>query len=824
VSANVPNAKATFVVSRAGTPIYGSVVDETGALVDARLFVGIVRPNRIKPSVVVPVVDGKFTLRMPENCTNCAYQATMGENNAYSVVPGNNNPQVKAQPDGSQLVTYLARLDTGSVVGQLRDSQTEQPVTEVRGKVTLRNGSNSYVTMIGTGGTYEFTHVADGDYDLSYELEREPGRVLAQQNYIPTPIVWQSLTVRNGVVVAQPNHTSLQSGSGDAKATAGTNFTVKTKTNCPTTQATDTTTETLRSYPSTVVCRFTDGTIRSFPCTAKSDTTAECYTPNVLPKPVCSVVPGDAAGNNAESGSTGVSLAQTVIDTIDTLLADTGDVEQVRAYLQGSQVMVPSLNATVYLARRPQKQSPPRATKIGEETQRNGATIELQDRLRDTYMFGMVRGPDGAYIRDYPVQVVAAASGNDGQTRQVETSSGYYLFEIAQSNDDWTITASMDQNGIRYRATAIINVKQMVKNGTVFVPDMTLVAVGTSTTALIQSFDHTNDSQMTFSATDESQNAPTLAATAGRSITVDIPPGAVSAETSEDVQMAIEVAEVPSTGAYQVIGEAYLITLSDRSSGRVLVEPLDRPLLVSLPYDEAALAAAGTTTARLHVATFSNDTLSWTPLLQSSIDTAAGVVRVSLDRTTDAVAIVALKPELTGEGSISKDGTSASVVISFVLQEGSSLTSTLEVPAGLTVQPNVGLAAESVAPVSVAEVRVTSPFKLSQQLDAGKTAIGTFKVDLLDEQGAIISQGLLSQPIVLNLAFDATKLPTGYLVETAGATYLNRTLSKWQAATTVQRTAIASTHQTIVATTRFAGEFVATASNQVSIYLPLISK
>jgi hypothetical protein len=827
VSANLPEAQAMFIVSQLGGPIHGEVVDDSGSLVDAQYFVSIVRPNRVKPTIVVPVVQGKFALRMPENCSQCRYRALPAENSTYSII--DDTPVVSTQPDGSLRVTYRAKQDTGSVTG-IFVAQT--PINGLRGKVLLNNSVNTYHTAISPDGSYTFEHIADGEYTLTYELERADGAVLAQDTYIPFPTQTQQLTVRNGAMVPNTTTHLQQNGTNTTALQIGKPFAVKTEINCPTTQTTaDDSTTTLRAYPPIVVCKYASGEIHSYPCATQPDETAQCYTPVVNapePQPVCTVTFGNAAGNSATSSADDLALA-TLHTAVQAVLAQTDDPTLIAEAL---------MDDMGFLARRPQGQTNPRRTKVTASTQRNGEPLETVDRSRDTYIFGLLRDSDGNTIDYTPVQVMAMAQGNDGQVRLEETQDGYYLFEVAQSADDWVILATMEHEGVTYQATMTINTRTMAKKGIVFA-DLQLAAAGTGQSVVSQSFAPAVGTHVTF---ETSASTPDTMAAMGRLAantttpsqtgTIAVPAGVVPSDSADHIQVALETVDVPSTGAFTMVSAAYRIGLYDRASGQPLYDQLQSPLVLSLPYHAPLLATLGVGAEQVQAATFSYDTLSWTPLVQSSVDTTTGMVHVRLDHIADVVAIIVVNDEPQQTQSIGEDG--QAIELSFVLQAGSTMTSTVAVPAGLTVQPGVGLSAVAVDPVAVAEVRVTEQTKPTQQLDNNEALIGGFTVDLYDAQGAIMAQGRLSEPLRLTLQIEQARVPTGYSSERSRVAYLNRQLSLWSSAFLPQALVVpaqqlglgaeAEPITTIEATSLFAGQFVVTTDNQWETYLPMVQR
>jgi hypothetical protein len=281
-----------------------------------------------------------------------------------------------------------------------------------------------------------------------------------------------------------------------------------------------------------------------------------------------------------------------------------------------------------------------------------------------------------------------------------------------------------------------------------------------------------------------------------------------------------------------MVSAAYRIGLYDRASGQPLYDQLQSPLVLSLPYHAPLLATLGVGAEQVQAATFSYDTLSWTPLVESSVDTTTGMVHVRLDHIADVVAIIVVNDEPQQTQSIGEDG--QAIELSFVLQAGSTMTSTVAVPAGLTVQPGVGLSAVAVDPVAVAEVRVTEQTKPTQQLDNNEALIGGFTVDLYDAQGAIMAQGRLSEPLRLTLQIEQARVPTGYSSERSRVAYLNRQLSLWSSAFLPQALVVpaqqlglgaeAEPITTIEATSLFAGQFVVTTDNQWETYLPMVQR
>jgi len=251
----------------------------------------------------------------------------------------------------------------------------------------------------------------------------------------------------------------------------------------------------------------------------------------------------------------------------------------------------------------------------------------------------------------------------------------------------------------------------------------------------------------------------------------------------------------------------------------------DAPLNVALPYDQAQLTALGISIDQVQAATFSNDTNSWTPLAQFSLDSANSVVLANLDRPVDAIALIAPKPEEAKISSISNDG--PAVIIPFLLQTKSVVTSTLEVPAGLTVQPGATSPTADVAPVAVAEARVIAPFQPTQPLvvQEGEAALGSFSVDLLDAQGNVILPGLLSKPITLTMAFEQALLPQGMQIRSTGADYFDQTLSEWQPTQFVTQKAMLTSDGSsmVIVSSNFNGEFTALVSNRFHVFLPLIA-
>ncbi len=837
-----------FVVSRAGQHIRGEMIDESGQLVDAQFFVEIIRPNRVRPAVSVPVEEGKFALRMPEGCANCTFRATPRENTSYSVIEGDDNPQREEQADGSLRVSYRVRLENGTLSGTFLDSQTGQPVTGVRGDVTLSNAKNSYNVRIGTDASYLFENVSDGTYTLAYELERETGEVLANKVYMPVPTEKETVVMENGAVVPVAGTAGARvqfKDIIDLITKRGKSFSVSTNTTCPTvpTLQDDTETQTKRLYPAVVVCRHSDGKVVKTPCEAQEDDTVQCYTPVVEgEQPVCTVEFGDSAINQTSSasdassitvaGSSADSLAE-VFAAIDHIIEENGDPAQVKQLLQGKAVKLASLEEPILIARRPQGQTNPRRVKVGGETQRNGEPIETSDRPRDTYVFGMLLDESGKAIQNQVIDITAVAGGNDGQVRTFEAKNGYYLFEVAESQDDWTITASTEQGGSSYQATTIINVAELAENGIVMVPDLTLQPQGSGSSSVSQTFDGESGTQITVASSGGTQTQGIAAEEQEEvGVTIEVPPGAIPEDAGSQFRVTVDEVSLPSTGFDLVIGNGYRVAFVDRETGLPLMAALESPLEITLPYESATLATQGIAADQLQAATFSEDTKSWTPLSQSKVDTASEVVRARLDEVGDAVALIAPKPEPSNIATIPEAG--EPITLSFQLREDSTLMSVVEIPAGLTVQPGVGLAAE-VTPIAVAEARITSPVQPSQDLNKGGALIGGFTIDLFDQQGAPIPQGQLSSPMQMTLRFDPTSLPTSALLQTTGVEYRNTTASMWYplnatlatgSSTIAGGTAAeeATTIVEITATTSFAGTFAATAYDYLSLYLPLIAQ
>lgn len=847
LSKDQPEVTEDFIVSRAGQHIRGEMVDESGQLVDAQFFVEIMRPNRVRPAVSVPVEEGKFALRMPEGCANCVFRATPRENTSYSVVEGDDNPQREEQADGSLRVSYRVRLENGTLSGTFLDSQTGQPVTGVRGDVTLSNAKNSYSVRIGTDASYRFENISDGTYTLAYELERETGNVLANKVYVPIPTEKETVVMENGAVVpvAGAAGAHVQANNRDVSLDRGKSFSVSTNTTCPTvpTLQDDTETETKRLYPAVVVCRHSDGKVVKTPCEAQEDDTVQCYTPVVEgEQPVCTVEFGDSAINQTSSasdassiavaGSSAESLAE-VFAAIDRIIEENGDPAQVKQLLQGKAVTLASLEEPILIARRPQGQTNPRRVKVGGETQRNGEPIETSDRPRDTYVFGMLLDEGGKTIQNQVIGITAVAGGNDGQVRTFEAENGYYLFEVAESQDDWTITASMEQSGSSYQATTIINVAKLAENGIVMVPDLTLQPQGSGSSSVSQTFDGESGTQITVASSGSTQTQG-IAAEAQEEVgvTIEVPPGAIPEDAGSQFRVTVDEVSLPSTGFDLVIGKGYRVAFVDRETGLPLMAALESPLEVTIPYESATLATQGIAADQLQAATFSEDTMSWTPLPQSEVDTASEVVRARLDEVGDVVAIIAPKPEPSNIATMPEAG--EPITFSFQLREDSTLMSVVEIPAGLTVQPGVGLAAE-VEPIAVAEARIISPVQPSQALNKGGALIGGFTIDLFDQQGAPIPQGQLSSPLQMTLRFDPAALPTSALLQTTGVEYRNTTASMWyplnatlatSSSTLAGGTAAeeATTIVEITAATSFAGTFAATAYDYLSLYLPLIAQ
>jgi len=818
-------AKADFVVSRAGAKVQGKVVDADGDSVEARLVINAMRPKGAKPAVVAPVEKGQFALRLPEDCENCTFRATYSQDTSYSLVDSPTNPLVVTNLDGTKDVTFAVQLDDGKVYGRFLDSATKKPISGLRGKVLLKNKTLAYTTLITSDGSYTFQSIANGDYTLTYELEREAGEVLAQKTYIPVPTAPLTVKLKNGAVVPVAG-ASLQAASNDVSVGKGKEVTVKVASSCKTLSAVD---NTLPLYPVVMKCRYANGTVTKVPCVTQPDNTARCYTPIVNnPQPVCSTEFGDSPSNTVTGGTK--SLAQ--LDTaLATILADTSNRENerelVHQFLQGKAAGNPSLSSMAHLMRRPEGQAPPRQKKVDEATQRNGQPVAVEDRSNDTFVFGMLKGPDGAYISDETVQMNAFAAGNDGQVKKSSAKGGYYLFEIAASSNTWTVEATLERQGTQYQAKTTFNPAKVAENGVVMLPDLTLAAAGTSLPTASQSFSSTTGTQATLTTSSSAtQSGQMLNATTTESaMTVDVPPGAIPEDLAANIRMMVDAINAPSTGFDQVIGPAYRIAFVNRETGMDILTTFDAPLNVALPYDQAQLTALGISIDQVQAATFSNDTNSWTPLAQFSLDSANSVVLANLDRPVDAIALIAPKPEEAKISSISNDG--PAVIIPFLLQTKSVVTSTLEVPAGLTVQPGATSPTADVAPVAVAEARVIAPFQPTQPLvvQEGEAALGSFSVDLLDAQGNVILPGLLSKPITLTMAFEQALLPQGMQIRSTGADYFDQTLSEWQPTQFVtQKAMLNSTGSSmVIVNSNFNGEFTAIVSNRFQVFLPLIA-
>jgi len=288
--------------------------------------------------------------------------------------------------------------------------------------------------------------------------------------------------------------------------------------------------------------------------------------------------------------------------------------------------------------------------------------------------------------------------------------------------------------------------------------------------------------------------------------------------------MTMEEVEPPSTGFDQVIGKAYSLGFVNKETGLEILTTFDSPLTVALPYDQAQLTTLGISLGQVQVATFSNDTNSWTPLAQFSIDRANSTVSASLDRSATAIALIAPKPAEAGLSTIANDG--PAVVIPFLLHAKSVITSTVEVPAGLTIRPGADSAPTDVAPVAVAEARITAPFESTQPLvvQEGEAALSSFKVDLFDAQGNLLQPGLLSKPLTLTLTVEEALLPQSLAVKSMGANRFNKKLSKWQPTQLIARQAMLTStgSSMVVVSSSFSGEFTAVVSNRLQVFLPLI--
>lgn len=812
--------RADFTVTRAPLLVAGKIVDVQGNTLNMKAQVSATRPGATQAIATVPVVRGRFRMRLPANCTDCIFSATPGENAIYSLVTTGTNPQVEGPTDDTLSVSFLASINQGDVSGRFADAQTGQPVQGLRGTVYLLPSSTNVAARsirIGDDGSYTFTQVGAGNYALTYELKPETGYALVQRKYVPEPVASLNISVQEAI--SPTLQTSLAATQNVAMGT-GTEFIVKVNTCAPAAQAAQ-----VVHYPAVNVCTYPDNTVIKTECVPADGGAVRCYTPDREGgEPTCSVEFGEASGNviSDDTAQAQQWLAQAA-------LATHGDKAQMIALLRGDNdgngdaSLARVIEGLPNLARRPQGQTNPRRTKVPASSLRNSAPVDVQDRQRELYLFGQVVDAAGGVLQDQQVKVMAVSNGNDGQVRMMDTTHGYFLFGVARSTETWSIRAVMERNGERFEATAVVSGTAETDTSIIIVPDMRLASSGQSIPPLMQTFSNEFGTQMTMGLPSATVST-TLAADTSRTVAVDIPPGAIATDTSGDIRASVSQVDAPATGFEQIISNVYRIALINRENGQRILGDFRMPIEVTLPYDAADLVTLGITPEQMRPSVFSADTLLWTPLSIYSVDTDNQVVRVKLQRPVDGIALTAAIPESVQTAALPKDG--AGQVIRFQLVPGSNITSTLVVPAGLTVQPGAGMEGREVTPVSVGEARVTVPVQPAQQLAANTVYVGSFLITLFDEQGLPLDQGTLSQPLSMTLVFDGTAMPNGGIVETAQASYVNNQIEVWEPliAQIGSNTLVPATSNQIVVTSDYAGTHAVTVQTKATLYLPLVGR
>ncbi len=123
-------------------------------------------------------------------------------------------------------------------------------------------------------------------------------------------------------------------------------------------------------------------------------------------------------------------------------------------------------------------------------------------------------------------------------------------------------------------------------------------------------------------------------------------------------------------------------------------------------------------------------------------------------------------------------------------------------------------------------VSIPTDCPITQQLAADTVSVGTFQVQLYDEEGLPIDQGKLSHPLTMMLVFDGRNLPGGGKVSTVAASYHNRQLDAGKALSREARSdrSQPKVDNQLVVLKDQEGLFAITAQTKLWLYMPMVMR
>ena len=621
LSASQRQATVDFELSKADQRLSGSFVNGSGNLVEVAATVYLIRPTTGQRITTGPVHKGGFNLPLPNDCVEsqnvvCQLGVDLALN-AHHSINGASNITVSA--DGSASATFTVTENNARISGSLVDPTTTQPVSGLNGVVTLipegeRTPAKS--AQIQANGSYELTKVGAGQFSLSYELEIGSQEVLVDGKYLDSPTFPFSLTVPAGEQITR-----------NILLERGTTFEITVTSDNDQAGVTD-------YYPAVVSCEYNDqnrASVVSVPDGRKKKKKKRCKK-----KPRYKTVCSRGGGRMALSD---FFANEPYRFNLEEYLFN--DLVPQNCQVEFGNAPVNNLNQSGG-AGGSTRNINPTAQLFGTVT----GDMTLQARTRNVYLVGQVFDKNGALIRDASVEVVAYSEGEDGQVERMMTdANGCYRLNVSQSEANWSLDASGERNGFYISAQGSIRETTPNQQGVIFGPPLQLTSTGEQVIpADNHAFKPKEGTSYQFVVERGSRVRAVEGVTAAtqatsRTVRVNVPADATPTKDSQ-VKLSISRIPAPNTGFNELIGNAYRIQFVEGSKKREISSRLRVPISVELPYNAAQLPA-DVTPDKLNVAYFSYQTNSWTPIAGGKVDETAEVVKVKLDQTVDAIAILA---------------------------------------------------------------------------------------------------------------------------------------------------------------------------------------